>query len=160
MEMNNDIAREFLIESREAMDKYDSDLLALEKNPADPSYLSNIFRSLHTLKGSCGFLGFVKLEWLTHKGENLLSNIRDGKLTAGKEVVTCLFKLGDSIRDILKTIAENQTEGGKEYSGLLAEMDSFQSDWVGLKAPLPAAPAVENPSVPVSTPMAESAPAP
>ena len=77
---DQDIVRDFLVESYENLDQLDRDLVALEQQPRSAERLSSIFRTLHTLKGTCGFLGFSKLEAVAHVGENLLSRLRDGKL--------------------------------------------------------------------------------
>jgi two-component system chemotaxis sensor kinase CheA len=79
--MNDDeLVKEFLVECHENLDQLDQDLVTLEADPTNPEMLSRIFRAVHTIKGSCGFLGFSKLEWVTHAGENLLSRMRDGQL--------------------------------------------------------------------------------
>ena len=67
------IITEFLIESHENLDRLERDLVELEKNPTEKETLASIFRTIHTLKGSSGFLGFEKLEAIAHSGENLLS---------------------------------------------------------------------------------------
>ena len=72
------IVHEFLVESHENLDALDRDLVALEQNPADHEMLASIFRTIHTIKGTSGFLGFSQLEAVTHVGENLLSRMRDG----------------------------------------------------------------------------------
>jgi len=71
---------EFLVESRENLDRLDEGLVALEGAPDDTDRIAGIFRTIHTIKGSCGFLGFQVLEKVTHSGENLLSKLRDGEL--------------------------------------------------------------------------------
>lgn len=72
------IVREFLVESYENLDQLDRDLVTLEKDPGNHDRLASIFRTIHTIKGTCGFFGFSKLESVTHVGENLLSRLRDG----------------------------------------------------------------------------------
>ena len=74
----DDIVREFLVESTENLDQLDRDLVALEKDPRAADILASIFRTIHTIKGTSGFLGFSKLESVTHVGESLLSKMRDG----------------------------------------------------------------------------------
>jgi two-component system chemotaxis sensor kinase CheA len=80
--MNSDeILQDFLVESNELIDQADQDLVALEEQPDDEGILASIFRTLHTMKGSCAFLGFGNLEVLVHSGENLLGLLRTGDLT-------------------------------------------------------------------------------
>jgi len=74
----DEVIGEFLVESHENLDRLDQDLVALEDDPTNRQLLGGIFRTIHTIKGTCGFLGFSKLESLTHAGENLLSRLRDG----------------------------------------------------------------------------------
>src|SRR3546814_20794247 len=76
----DEVIGEFLVESYENLDQLDRDLLALEDDPDDRVVLGSIFRTIHTVKGTCGFLGFSKLEAITHVGETLLSKLRDGAL--------------------------------------------------------------------------------
>jgi chemotaxis protein histidine kinase CheA len=76
-----EIVKEFLMESHENLDRLDQDLVALEKDPHSQETLASIFRTMHSLKGTSGFLGFDRLEAVGHAGENLLSRLRDGELT-------------------------------------------------------------------------------
>src|SRR6058998_4102834 len=76
----DDIVEEFLVESHENLDQLDTDLVALEQEPNSRERLSSIFRTIHTIKGTSGFLAFNRLEALTHVGENLLSRLRDGEM--------------------------------------------------------------------------------
>jgi two-component system chemotaxis sensor kinase CheA len=78
----DDLIREFLIESHVGLDQMERCLTELEERPADAELLANIFRSVHTIKGTTGFLGYARLESLSHAGENLLGLLRDGKLVA------------------------------------------------------------------------------
>jgi two-component system chemotaxis sensor kinase CheA len=76
----DEIIAEFLVESHENLDQLDSDLVALEQDPTSRQLLGAIFRTIHTIKGTTGFLEFGRLEALTHAGEGLLSKLRDGEL--------------------------------------------------------------------------------
>ena len=75
----DDLLNEFLTETSENMDTLDVELVKLEQNPDDPELLGNIFRLVHTIKGTCGFLGLPRLESVAHAGENILGKIRDGE---------------------------------------------------------------------------------
>ncbi len=77
----DELTREFLIESQEGLDRMERCLTDLEGRPNDMGLLGEIFRSVHTIKGTTGFLGFKRLEKLAHAGENLLGLLRDGKLS-------------------------------------------------------------------------------
>ena len=76
---DQDVIREFLVESHENLSRLDQELVELEKRPKDASLLASIFRTIHTIKGTCGFLAFSTLERITHQAESLLSQLRDGK---------------------------------------------------------------------------------
>ncbi len=134
MEQMEEFAKEFLTETREGIDRFDQELLVLEKEPPTLETISEIFRVVHSIKGGCGFLGFVKLESLAHSGENLLSSMRDGKLAPSKDLITSLFKLSDAIRGIVRSIEAGDSEGDLDPAPLIRELSTFQPDWVG-KAP-------------------------
>ena len=110
----DDIVRDFLVESHENLDRLDQDLVALEEQPENREILSSVFRTIHTIKGTCGFLAFTKLEGVTRVGENLLSRLRDGELRLNPEITTALPAMVDAIRQ-----APANTEAtGKEGEGV------------------------------------------
>jgi len=82
-----EIIQEFVAESYEGLDQVDQDLVVLESAPENREVLDRIFRAIHTIKGTCSFLDFPKLEWLSHAGENLLSRLRDKTMPANKDVI-------------------------------------------------------------------------
>ncbi len=81
-----EVLKDFLQESYENLDRVDSELIELEEQPNNREMLSSIFRSMHTIKGTCGFFGFDKLEKVTHIGENLLVKLRDGEYSMTEEI--------------------------------------------------------------------------
>ena len=95
--------QEFLIECQENLSRMDLELLELEKS-TDPELVKSIFRVMHTIKGSAGFLGLSKLEKLTHAAENLLSRIRDGSLKVTAGITTALLGAVDGTRLILESL--------------------------------------------------------
>lgn len=115
----DDIIKEFLVESNENLDRLDTDFVALEKSPTDKELLSSIFRAVHTIKGTCGFLGFNKLEKVSHVGENLLSKLRDGELTLNPEITTGLLSMVDAIRKMMLVIEKTESDGDEEYTSLI-----------------------------------------
>ena len=78
MDESQELINEFLVESNENLAQLDQDFVELEKHPKDRNLLSSVFRTLHTIKGTCEFLGYTKLETITHRAENLLSKLRYG----------------------------------------------------------------------------------
>ena len=119
---DSDIVSEFLAESYENLDRLDRELVSLEKDPQNRDALAGVFRTIHTIKGTCGFLGFGKLEKVAHAGENLLSLLRDGRLTLTPEITTVLLGMVDAIRQILAEIKTTGLEGNADYSGLLERL--------------------------------------
>ncbi len=116
------IVGEFLIESYENLDQLDQDFVTLEEQPTNRDILSGIFRTIHTIKGTSGFLGYSKLEALTHVGENLLSKLRDGELVLVEEMTTALLAMVDSVREILGSIETAGSEPETNYDELAATL--------------------------------------
>jgi two-component system chemotaxis sensor kinase CheA len=115
---DSDVVQDFLVESAENLDRLDRDLVGLEKNPDDKSALAGVFRTIHTIKGTCGFLGFAKLEKVAHVGENLLTRLRDGQLTLNPEITTALLGMVDAVRQMLKEIQSTGRDGEQDYPEL------------------------------------------
>ncbi len=116
---------EFLIESNENLDRLDQDLVALETDPSDKDRISSIFRTIHTIKGTCGFLGFTRLEAVAHVGENLLSKIRDETYSLDAEKTDALLEMVDSVRGYLAQISSTGTEGTEEHFELIAKLQGL-----------------------------------
>jgi two-component system, chemotaxis family, sensor kinase CheA len=111
----DDLLREFLTETNESLDTVDNQLVKFEQDPSDAKILDNIFRLVHTIKGTCGFLGLPRLEALAHAGETLMGKFRDGMpVTAG--AVTLILSSIDRIKEILAGLeaTENEPEGTDE----------------------------------------------
>ena len=123
----DELTREFLIESQEGLDRMERCLTDLEERPKDAGLIGEIFRSVHTIKGTTGFLGFKRLEKLAHAGENLLGQLREGKLTANRPIITGLLSLLDGLRSILKTIETDSNEGEEEDVGLIGRLEQLQA---------------------------------
>jgi len=120
------IVNEFLVESNENLDQLDQDLVDLEQNPSETGILASIFRTIHTIKGTCGFIGFSKLESVAHVGESLLSKLRDGELTINPPITSALLAMVDAIRQILSCIENSKNEGDVDYSELIGTLTSLQ----------------------------------
>ena len=116
----DDIVEEFLVESHENLDQLDSDLVALEQDPNSRERLSSIFRTIHTIKGTSGFLAFNRLEEVTHVGENMLSRLRDGELALTPARTSVLLQMVDSVRSLLTSIEASGGEGPVDVSGVVA----------------------------------------
>lgn len=138
----DDLTREFLLESQEGLDRMERCLTELETRPADAGLLAEIFRAVHTIKGTTGFLGFARLEALSHSGENLLGLLRDGRLAATPEIVSGLLALLDRLRGILHAIDSEGSEGhgGEEDPEMIARLEALQTGEVQPDAAAVAAP--------------------
>ena len=123
----NEMILEFVAESRENLDQFDQDLITLEENPQSPDVLENIFRTIHNIKGSCGLIGYAKLESLTHSGENLLDKLQQGGLAPTPKVMNTLHELSDSVRRIFTCIANKGNEGNQGFSKLIKTMERLQA---------------------------------
>jgi two-component system chemotaxis sensor kinase CheA len=110
--------REFLVESHENLSRLDQDLVELEKHPQDANLLGNIFRTIHTIKGACGFLAFSTLERITHQAESLLSQLRDGKRTLTPALVSLILETVDATRKVLASIEASGKEGSLNFEDL------------------------------------------
>jgi two-component system, chemotaxis family, sensor kinase CheA len=119
--------KEFVIESHENLDQLDTDLVGLEKSAAPTEALGRIFRTLHTIKGSCSFLGFPHLETTAHAGENLLGKLRDGKTELTPEVTAALLRVVDAIRKMLASIEHEGHDGQSEDRVLIDELNRLAS---------------------------------
>ncbi len=116
------IIAEFLAESTENLDQLDQDLVALEKDPSDREIFARIFRTIHTIKGTCGFLAFGNLESVAHVGESVLARLRDGTLELTPEITSDLLAMIDAVRAILANIDRAGTEGDEAYSELIERL--------------------------------------
>ena len=152
----DDVVSEFLVESHENLDRLDTDLLALESNPNAREMLASIFRSIHTIKGTCGFLGFGRLESLTHVGETLLSLLRDGKVGVDSETTSALLSLVDATRRMLGNIEKQGSEGPDEFLELKETLTRLQGEFAKPAKKPAAAPTMAS----VPAPAAAVAPSP
>ncbi|WP_168582429.1 chemotaxis protein CheA [Gephyromycinifex aptenodytis] len=125
MEGMEEIVQEFLVESHENLDQLDQDLLALERDPGSRELLSSIFRTLHTIKGTSGFLALHTLEKVAHAGESLLSKLRDGEMTLNPTMATVLLEMVDAVRALLGHIEQDGNEGEETYSELTAKLHAL-----------------------------------
>jgi two-component system chemotaxis sensor kinase CheA len=132
---DSDIVKDFLQESSENLDRLDRELVGLEKNPRDANALASVFRTVHTIKGTCGFFGFDKLEKVAHVSENLLTRLRDGQLVLNPEITTGLLGMVDAVREMLKEIESTGSDGGDTYPELLQRLARLQEPAAGGAAP-------------------------
>lgn len=122
----DEIVREFLVESYENLDQLEQDMVSLESEPGSKELLSSIFRTIHTIKGTSGFLAFNRLEKLAHRGENLLSELRDGVREMDQDTADVLLLMVDRIRNIMNTVEETGQEGDVDIDSVIAQIEAIQ----------------------------------
>lgn len=113
-----ELTKEFLIESNENLARIDQQMVELEKRPKDAELLASIFRTIHTIKGTCGFLGFGILEKVTHVAENILSQLRNGDRDLTPPLVSLILEAVDATKTIVANIEANGNEGEDRWDGL------------------------------------------
>src|ERR1700692_3663452 len=97
----NEIVREFLLETHENLAQLDLDLVTLEKDPTERETLARVFRTLHTVKGTAGFLGLHRLRDVSHAAETLLGRLRGGELVFNPDIASTLLAVVDALRGML-----------------------------------------------------------
>ena len=124
MDQDEEVIQEFLIESAENLARLDQEFVELEKRPGDRELLSSIFRTIHTIKGTCGFFQFGVLEAIAHWAENLLSQLREGEKELTPELTTLLLEAVDAIKQILSELEVSGTEGEETYGELRKRLEA------------------------------------
>src|SRR5579875_499326 len=116
----DDLLADFLTETNESLAELDTALVRLERNPADRDTLSLIFRLVHTIKGTCGFLGLPRLERVAHAAENVLGRVRDGALAITQDAVSLVLAALDRVKLILSGLAATGAEPEGDDAALTA----------------------------------------
>jgi two-component system chemotaxis sensor kinase CheA len=118
----DDLLREFVTETNESLDVVDVELVRFEQDPNNAQILDNIFRLVHTIKGTCGFLGLPRLEALAHAAETLMGKFRDGA-PASSEAVTLILATIDRIKGILESLEREQREPEGADADLISSLE-------------------------------------
>ncbi|MET4462604.1 MULTISPECIES: chemotaxis protein CheA, partial [unclassified Bradyrhizobium] len=164
----DDLLREFLTETSESLDTVDNQLVKFEQEPNNAKILDNIFRLVHTIKGTCGFLGLPRLEALAHAGETLMGKFRDGMPVTGQAVTVILSSI-DRIKEILAGLEATEAEPEGTDRDLIDKLEAMVEQGMaamsGSAQPMPAAgaaaPVAESPPlVPEASVAVEAAPTP
>ena len=153
----DDLISEFITESTENLGTLDSELVKLEQNPNDSVILGNIFRMMHTIKGTCGFLGLPRLESVAHAGENVLGKIRDKELEATPQAITLILESLDTIKGLIDYLGQHGTEQAGEDSDLINRLNHYADTGTVMAtgAAAPVAPTVETPVAAASVVVAD-----
>lgn len=127
----DDLLKEFLAETTEALEMLDSELVELEQRPTDPVLLGSIFRIMHTIKGTCGFLGLSRLESVAHAAEDVLGKVRDGELEVSVDAVSLVLSALDRIKELIAALGiEGQEPKGSDEEIISALRQMASGDWV------------------------------
>jgi two-component system chemotaxis sensor kinase CheA len=151
MDNNDQILDEFLLEAGEIFDQLDIDFVQLEQTPEDKKLIGNIFRAMHTLKGSSGFFAFHRLEKVAHAGESLLSKLRDGIFTLNAEMTDVLLETSDRLRAIVDGVQKQRREPEGDDSALIQNLKFLTDGGVGRTKNVSVSPA---PAAPIAAPVA------
>src|SRR5947199_120729 len=114
--------REVRTETSERLDPVDHQLVRFEQDPSDAKILGNIFRLVHTIKGTCGFLGLPRLEALAHAAETLMGKFRDGMPVTG-DAVTLILSTIDRLKEVLNGLEQTETEPEGDDKDLIGELE-------------------------------------
>ncbi|MGY4618479.1 two-component system chemotaxis sensor kinase CheA [Bradyrhizobium sp. USDA 4472] len=165
----DDLLREFLTETSESLDTVDNQLVKFEQEPNNAKILDNIFRLVHTIKGTCGFLGLPRLEALAHAGETLMSKFRDGMPVTGAAVTLILSSI-DRIKEILAGLEATEAEPEGNDRDLIDKLEAMVEQGMaamsasaspiasGSAQPMPAAGAAASVAVADAPPLVPEAP--
>ncbi|MEA1938348.1 MAG: chemotaxis protein CheW [Pseudomonadota bacterium] len=148
----DDLLNEFLIETSENLSVLDVELIRLEQNPNDPELLGNIFRLVHTIKGTCGFLGLLRLETVAHSTENVLGKFRDGELKVDSESVSLVLAGLDAIKAILTELEASEKEPVGNDTSLIKALDALAEGGPAIIPTVPA-PILTSPAKPEPKPV-------
>ncbi len=137
----DDLVSEFLVETSENLEALDNDLVVLEQSPDDSEIVGRIFRVMHTIKGTCGFLGLSRLASVAHAAENILDKIRDHKIPVSSEAISHILKATDVIKQLVSHLEEQGAEPAGDDADLVKALNHFAETGGSSPAPAAAAPA-------------------
>lgn len=132
----DDLLSEFITETAEALEVIDAELVRFEAEPNDKDILNNVFRLVHTIKGTCGFLGLPRLEAFAHAGETLLGKFRDGTLDVTPPAVTIVLESIDQIKSLMNHLEAEAVEPDGDDSDLIARLEAAAEGKLGGQAPV------------------------
>jgi two-component system chemotaxis sensor kinase CheA len=124
----DELIRDFLTETTEGLQALDTKLVELETRPEDDDLIGNIFRVMHTIKGTCGFLGLNKLSSFAHAGENVMDKIRNKQLKITSDNITIILEAVDAIKEIVVYISEHEVEPKTDYSALISRINAVANE--------------------------------
>ncbi|HTN01719.1 MAG TPA: chemotaxis protein CheW [Planctomycetaceae bacterium] len=159
--MDDDLLKEFLAESWENLGQLDSEIVTLEKEPNNSDLLASVFRTIHTIKGTCGFIGLARLGKVAHATENVLGKMREGTLAVSSPSISIVLEGIDRIKDLLNGLETAGEEPNLESGDLIHRLDMLASlaEPVAHKPTPPAPSPSPAPAAPVRAAVSEPTPA-
>ena len=124
MNTTAEILEQFVLEARECLEAIGQRLLDIERSPDNPALLNDLFRSVHTLKGNCGLFEFGALEHVVHAGEDVLDQVRAGRLVYSSAMADALFAAMDHSAELIDAIASH----GRLPDGAMARSETLAAD--------------------------------
>ncbi len=115
----------FIDETKEHLQNLSQQLMVLEEEPGNADTINEIFRAAHSLKGMAGTMGYKRMQNLTHIMENVLSEIRNGKMNVTADLVDVLFQCLDALESYLDTITQTQDEGTEDNEAIIGRLNAF-----------------------------------
>lgn len=147
----DDLINDFIAQASEDIEKVGNELIDLEKDPSKAALIDDIFRVLHSIKGTCGFFGLTKLALVANAGENLMSKVRSKQLIIDHNLISIILEIMDKIKEIIIYIGKNGKESDVDYTQLIKKTTDISSSLVAPSAPS----SVPNPPIQPSKPQAE-----
>jgi two-component system chemotaxis sensor kinase CheA len=123
--MDEELIQEFLAESWENLGCLDTEIVELEKNPGNRDLLASVFRTIHTIKGTCGFIGLNQLGAVAHSTENVLGRMREGELDVTEDAISMVLSGVDRIKELLDAIEATGSEPDVDNSALIGKLDAL-----------------------------------
>ena len=145
-----EILNDFLTESNEMLEVLDQRFVTLESDPTNTDLLNEIFRAMHSMKGSAGFLGFNNLVDVAHRGENILNKLRQGEMAVNPAIISIILETIDVIKAIMADIRESGTDSHVPTGAIAAKLDDILNGTTPVSAPTAA------PAEPVAAPKVEA----
>lgn len=161
-----EIRNDFLVEAQEMIEGLDQQFVKLEADPTDAGLVNEIFRSMHSMKGSAGFLGFNHLVEVAHRAESVLNKVRQGEMQVSRDIITVILEAVDVVKSLVADIRETGTDQHVATQAISDKLDlvlSIPGGAAPSPAPEPKAPPAVAPtaaSSPAVTPVASPSPAP
>ena len=125
MQISDELLSDFISEAWESIEKIDTGILLLEKTPEDKKNIANVFRAIHTVKGSSGFFALKRIENLSHAAESLLGNIREGQIEVDTAKIAVLLQFADQLRALLAVLDASKQEPAGDDSALIATLLAY-----------------------------------